>query len=408
MGAAGMKVLLVHNFYGSAAPSGENQVFEAEKALLETRGHEVAVFTRHSDEIRCQGAWGTLRGALATAWNPWMVSAIRQKLGGFRPDVVHVHNTFPLISPAIFPAIGGSAARVLTLHNYRIFCPAAIPMRAGQVCTECLDRHSVWPAIRYGCYRNSRAATLPLALGVGLHRALGTWREEVDAFIALTIFQRERLCAAGLPADRVHVKPNFFPGEPAVRTWEERAPYAVFVGRLSAEKGVRDLLRAWQCWGSSAPELRLVGDGELRAELTRMASGLPVRFFGQLDAAAAQEQIAGARLLVLPSVCYEGFPMVVREAFAFGTPVAASDLGPLPTIVGHGGSGLVFPPGAPESIFRVVRAAWEEPDMLERLGRGARAEFEARYTEGTNYAKLMDIYQSAIHVSQSRRAQVEP
>jgi len=367
----------------------------------------VADFTRHSDEIRSQGAWGALRGALATAWNPWMVSAIRQKLGRFRPDVVHVHNTFPLISPAVFHAVGGGAARVLTLHNYRIFCPAAIPMRAGQVCTECLDRRSVWPAIRYGCYRHSRAATLPLALGVGLHRSLGTWREEVDAFIALTIFQSERLCAAGLPADRLHVKPNFFPGEPAVRAWEDRAPYAVFVGRLSAEKGARDLLRAWQIWGSRAPELRLVGDGELRVEPARMAPELPVRFVGQLDAAAAQEQIAGARLLVLPSVCFEGFPMVVREAFAFGTPVAVSDLGPLPTIVEHGESGLVFPPGMPESIFRVVRAAWEEPGRLERLGRGARAAFEAQYTEETNYTRLMTIYQRAIQVSRSRIARVE-
>jgi glycosyltransferase involved in cell wall biosynthesis len=402
-----VKILLVHNFYGSAAPSGENQVFEAEKALLESRGHEVADFTRYSDEIRSQGVWGALRGALATAWNPWMVSAIRQKLSHFRPDVVHVHNTFPLISPAIFHAVGGAAARVLTLHNYRIFCPAAIPMRAGQVCTECIDRRSVWPAIRYGCYRHSRVATLPLAFGVGLHRALGTWHEEVDAFIALTIFQSERLCAAGLPADRLHVKPNFFPGKPAVRAWKDRAIYAVFVGRLSAEKGVRDLLRAWQLWGSCAPDLRLVGDGELRAELTRMAPELPVRFFGQIDAAAAQEQIAGARLLILPSVCFEGFPMVVREAFAFGTPVAVSDLGPLPTIVEHGGSGLVFPPGTPESIFRVVRAAWEEPGMLERLGRGARAAFEAQYTEETNYIRLMDIYQRAIQVSRSRVARVE-
>ena len=159
-----MKVLLVHNFYGSAAPSGENQVFEAEKALLQSRGHEGAEFARHSDEIRGQGVWGTVRGAAATPWNLRSAQAIRQAVARFLPDVVHVHNTFPLISPSIFHALAGKGvARVLTLHNYRLFCPAAIPMRAGKVCTDCLDQRSVLPAFQHGCYRDSRLATLPLA-----------------------------------------------------------------------------------------------------------------------------------------------------------------------------------------------------------------------------------------------------
>jgi hypothetical protein len=159
-----VKVLLVHNFYGSSAPSGENQVFEAEKLLLQEMGHEVTDFSRHSDEIRSQGTWGVVRGALATPWNPWMTRAVKEAVSNFQPDVVHVHNTFPLISPGIFHAIGPRAARVLTLHNYRLFCPAAIPMRGGRVCTDCLDMRSAWPALRYGCYRDSRVATLPLAI----------------------------------------------------------------------------------------------------------------------------------------------------------------------------------------------------------------------------------------------------
>ena len=245
-----MKVLLVHNFYGSTAPSGEGQVFNAEKALLLSRGHEVEEFTRHSDEIRAKGFSGTIQGALATPWNPWMARALQKKVESFRPDVVHVHNTFPLISPSIFHAIGHRAARVLTLHNYRLFCPAAIPMRQGRVCTDCLDSHSAWPALQHGCYRDSRLATLPLAVSVGLHRQLGTWKNQVDAFITLSDFQRKLMTESGLPAARVHVKPNFYPGLPPVISWHERAPYVVFAGRLGAEKGLVNLLRAWRAWGT--------------------------------------------------------------------------------------------------------------------------------------------------------------
>jgi glycosyltransferase involved in cell wall biosynthesis len=396
-----LKVLLVHNFYGSAAPSGENQVFEAEKALLQAHGHEVEEFARRSDEIRSQGVWGVARGALATPWNPWMTKAIKRAVTHFRPDVVHVHNTFPLISPGIFHAIGQSAARVLTLHNYRLFCPAAIPMRAGRVCTDCLDICSPLPAVQHGCYRGSRLATLPLAFSVALHRRLGTWNRQVDAFIALSEFQRQRMADSGLPLEKVHVKPNFYPGSPPTLPWRERAPYVVFAGRLTAEKGVTSLLRAWQAWGASAPELRLIGDGEMRPKLEHLAAGLPVRFLGQVSGEKAQAEIAGARLLVLPSEWFEGFPMVVREAFAFGTPVAVSDIGPLPSIVQHGISGVVFTPGNPEALLREVRGAWEASGLLERLGQGARVEFETKYTEDANYAVLNDIYIRAISVSRN-------
>ncbi len=402
-----MKVLLAHNYYGSAAPSGENQVFEAERELLRQRGHAVETFTRHSGEIRSQGAWGAVKGACAVPWNPWSVVAIRRAVDAFQADVVHIHNTFPLISPAIFHAIGHRAARVLTLHNYRLFCAAAIPMRAGQVCTDCLDRHSAWPALRYGCYRNRRLATVPLALSVGLHRILGTWTRQVDAFIALTEFQRDRMIAAGLPAELVHVKPNFYPGNPTPVPWADRRLSVVFAGRLTAEKGVMALVRAWLLWGAAAPELRIVGDGDLRDDTERLAAtdpATPIRFLGQLAGDAAQAEIARARLLVLPSEWFEGFPMVVREAFAFGTPAAVSAIGPLPSIVQPGVYGVLFAPANPESLLREVRAVWEMPSLLERLGQGARQAFEARYTEDANYRMLMAIYQQAITVSQERKS----
>jgi len=394
-----LKLIIAHNFYSTDVPSGENVVLSVEKILLSRYGNQVSLFARHNDEIKHLGVKGKLLGAFSTPWNPKMARALRDHVNSFHPDVVHVHNTFPLLSPAIFHAIENRAARVLTLHNYRLFCPAAIPMREGKVCTECLDRRSPLPSMLHGCYRGSRAATLPLAVSVGLHRALGTWTNQVDAFICLSDFQRELMVRAGLPREKVHVKPNFYPGNPAVMPWNERQPCVVFAGRLSEEKGVVNLLRAWQAWGAGAPELRLVGDGHLRGRLEQMAKGLPIRFLGQLPAKQAQAEIARARLQILPSECFEGFPMVVREAFAFGTPAAVSDLGPLPSIVTHGKSGIVFQPANPKSLLQEVRTAWETPGLLETLGQGARAEFEAKYTEEANYTMLMDIYQQAIEVS---------
>lgn len=400
-----MRVLLVHNFYGSSAPSGENQVYEAERALLRARGHDVAEFTRHSDEIRGAGVFGIVKGALATPWNSIAAGALRRAVEDFRPDVLHAHNTFPLISPAVFHAAGARAARVLTLHNYRLFCAAGIPMRSGHTCMDCLDQRSPLPALRHGCYRDSRLATLPLALNIALHRRLGTWARQVDGFIALTAFQRERFVQAGLPADLVRVKPNFYPGSPSVLSWAARRPCVVFAGRLTWEKGLTSLIRAWLSWGPDAPELRIVGDGTLRSKLQRLAGEdprVPIRFLGQLPSKAAQAEIAQARLLVLPSECIEGFPMVVREAFAFGTAAAVSDMGPLPSIVRQGENGIVFSPSDPAGLARVVRAAWDQDGVLERLGIGARRSFEASYTDEANYWLLMEIYEAAIATHKGR------
>ncbi len=302
---------------------------------------------------------------------PLVSRAIRRAVARFLPDVVHVHNTFPLISPSIFHALAGTGvARVLTLHNYRLFCPAAIPMRAGQVCTDCLDRRSVLPALQHGCYRNSRLATVPLALNVALHRAAGTWSHQVDAFIALTEFQRQRVVDAGLPVSRVFVKPNFYPGNPAVVPWGQRQPYVVFAGRLTAEKGVATLVRAWQLWGPGCTRRAAYWvAASCGANWKPWQQACRCAFWGRWMRPKRSVRSRMPSLLVLPSEWFEGFPMVVREAFAFGTPAAVSDLGPLPSIVRHGESGVVFEAASPGSLLNSVRAAWQTPAILQNLGR---------------------------------------
>ncbi len=391
-----MKILVVHDFYSSISPSGENGVVLAEIKLLKSRGHKVELFARANDGLRVMGTRGLILGGLSTPWNPWAASALQEKVRDFRPDVVHVHNTFPLLSSAVFHAIGKSAARVLTLHNFRLFCPNAIPLRDGGICTECLDRRSVWPSLKYGCYRGSRIGTVPLALSVALHRLIGTWKNQVEVFIALTEFQRRKMIQAGLPGEKVHLKANFFPGNPRPMPWAKRNSGAVFVGRLSQEKGLETLTRAWALWGKDAPELRVVGSGPLRKKLEQAAKGLPIRFLGQLSLKETHRQIAGAKILILPSEWFEAFPMVLAESFAFGTPAAVSDIGGLSTIIQDGKNGLVFKPGDSDSLAGVLRKGWNKPGLLERLGEGARKSFEESYTMEANYRQLIAIYEKAV------------
>ena len=390
-----VRIFLAHNYYGSSAPSGENNVFKTERDLLRLSGHEVAEFTRHSDDIRVKGALGAVQGALSTPWNPWAASALRRAVETFKPDVVHVHNTFPLLSPAIFHAIRKKATKVLTLHNYRLFCPAAIPMRAGGVCTECMDTRSVWPSLRYGCYRDSRLATLPLAFSVALHRYLGTWTGHVDAFIALTKFQRETMVEAGLPAGLVHVKPNFLNSNPHPVPWKDRGNYAVYVGRLSEEKGVRTLFSAWR--NIRGLPLKILGDGPLRGELESKGReyGFDVEFMGSLNRIEVFSVVNNARILVMPSEWYETFGMVVIEAYACGTPVVASRIGSLAEIVLDGETGLHFKPGDPVDLAQRVNYLAERPELAHRMGQRAREIFLEKYTAEKNLELLMEIYNRA-------------
>jgi glycosyltransferase involved in cell wall biosynthesis len=396
-----LKVLLAHNFYGFAAPSGENSVYLAEVELLKSHGHSIIEFTRHSDEIRDRGFIGELQGALATPWNPFTAKKIRQLLKTEKPDILHVHNTFPLLSPSIFHAVKEfPTATVLTLHNYRIFCAAAIPMRNNLSCTECLEKQSIFPALVYGCYRESRLATLPLTIMIGLHRRLETWSRLIDAFIVLTEFQKDKMVEAGLPAEVVHIKPHFYPDPPLPLPWREREEKIVYIGRMGKEKGVHVLIEAWRLWGESAPKLEMIGEGPEWRKIRELVHGEKlddkITFLGQLPFSKGQELLAKAKLLVLPSLCFEGFPMVIREALALGVPVAASRIGAIPFIIKDGANGVMFTPGDSTDFLKRVKVLWENSVQLSSFAEAARKEFEKNYTADTNYNTLMEIYKEAI------------
>lgn len=366
--------------------------------MLRRYGHEIIEFTDNSDGIRAQGITGLAIGGAVTAWNFSAARRIKRIVSDLRPDIMHVHNTFPLLSPAIFSA-ASSVPRVLSLHNYRIFCPAAIPMRDGKICVRCLDNGCALPSMQFGCYRGSRLATLPLALSVELHRKIGTWRHHVDAFIALSPFQRDIMASAGLPERKVFVKPNFFTGNRTCLPQERRENFALFVGRLSHEKGIRLLIDTWFLLGGSAPELRIIGDGPLLGEIRELCAQRDkhrkISLLGARDANFVHDQMSRALWVNVPSIWFEGFPMVIAEAFAHGTPIVASDIGALPTIVNHRSNGLVFPSGEVDGFRKVILELLSDRHLLRALSQGALKSFFSRYSESSNYRTLIDVYRAA-------------
>lgn len=395
-----MRILLLHNFYGSSAPSGENRVVLEERDLLRDAGHQVIEHFADSDTVRGRGLLTSLRTALQVPWNRSARSRLRRRIQQLQPDILHVHNVFPLFSPAIFGAAAGSPTAVVhTLHNYRAFCPAALLLRDGRICTDCMDRHSVLPALRHGCYRNSRLSTLPLAACVALNRRLDTYSRHVQAFIALTGFQQAQLGKAGLPLDRIFVKPNCLPSMVLPLPWSQRDPKCIFVGRISREKGVQVLLDAWALWGAAAPRLDIVGDGPdlaaLRGSLPPALAGR-ISFCGRKSPAETQELLSRARLLIMPSICYEGFPLVFREAVAYGVPAVASRIGALPELIETRALGRLFDAGDSPGLHQVVSACWNDDAALRAMSGAAIAESRSSYSPQANLAALQSIYARAL------------
>jgi glycosyltransferase involved in cell wall biosynthesis len=389
-----MKVLIIHNSYQQ--PGGEDVVFEQERRMLESRGHQVVAYRRSNWEVHSQSLASRLTIAPNLIWSPEARWDVAKRVQEHKPDLVHIHNTFLMISPSIFSVLEELGLPVVqTLHNYRLFCPAATFFRDGHVCEECVQK-SLWRSVLHGCYRDSRAATSVVALMLATHRRLKTWSRSNQTYIALTEFSRQKFIRAGLVKDRLFVKPNFVHPDPGVGPASRE--YALFVGRLSPEKRVSTVLAAWQRLRQRIP-LLIVGGGPERAELEADAKRQDISgiyFEGPLPRTHTITAIQKARILLFSSEWYENFPVTIAEAFACGTPVIASRLGAMREIIDEGRTGLLFQPGNPDDLAEKVAWAWNRPDDLEEIGRGARLEYEAKYTEEKNYEQLMRIYETAM------------
>jgi glycosyltransferase involved in cell wall biosynthesis len=389
-----VKIVLAHNSYQQ--PGGEDVVFEQERRLLERAGQEVIAYHRTNHEIE---ELSIIERAVLVKRSIWASDTHRefsQLLRRENPDVVHIHNTFLMVSPSIYGACQERDVPVVqTLHNFRLLCPAATFFRDGKVCEDCVD-HTLLRSVLHGCYRESRSATASVALMLAWHRHSRTWTHRIERYIALTEFARNKFTSAGFPAEKIVVKPNFVEPDPGER--EYAGDHAVFVGRLSQEKGLHVLLDAWRRLPGNYG-IQIIGDGPERKALESQVSHdnlAGVVFRGRLPHGELTRVMKYARCLILPSVWYEGFPMCIAEAFACGTPVICSRLGGMQEIVDDRRTGLLFEPGDAADLVAKIAWAWSHPAEMQAMGHEARREYEERYTAEKNYEQLMDIYEKAV------------
>jgi glycosyltransferase involved in cell wall biosynthesis len=390
-----VKILLVHNTYQQ--PGGEDVVFEQEARMLTNAGHQVVLYRRSNWEVQAYHGLQKIGLVKKTIWASDTHADFLHLLREQKPDVVHVHNTFMMISPSIYSACYKEGVPVVqTLHNYRLLCPAATLFRDGKVCQECVGG-SLLHSVQHACYHKSRPTTAVVALMLTAHRLRGTWEREISSYVALTEFSRNKFIEGGLPAQKIFVKPNFVDPDPGARTSD--GDHVLFVGRLSPEKRVSTVLAAWKRLRLSIPII-VIGGGPDRPQLEAQAAqdGLTnVRFLGQVPRAQTLAAINQARFLVFSSEWYENFPVTIAEAFACKTPVIASRMGAMQEIVRDGCTGLHFTPGDPEDLARKVEWAWTHPDEMRAMGMEGRREYELKYTAEKNYPMLLEIYRRAMN-----------
>lgn len=379
-----MKILVVHNRYHYRG--GEDTVVDAEVALLRQHGHQVMLYTRDNREL---ASMSSREAAASVLWSRQTVADLRRIKRVFCPDLVHAHNTFPLISPSLYAAARQLKIPVVqTLHNFRLLCPQAMLLRKGSACEACVG-HLPWRAIVHRCYRDSLSQSAITAAMIFMHRLRGTWRNEVARYIVLNQLCRDKFVQGGLPFDRMRIKPNF------VRMtekpdWEARRG-GLFIGRLSAEKGLHTLAEAVR----QLPSVRIdvYGKGPLQA-LVEATTGL--RYQGFHESAALQSRLREAAYLVMPSTGVESFGLVAIEAFACGTPVIASRHGGLKEIVVQGKTGLLVPPGDAHALAQAIAYAERHPEAMRAMGRAARQVYLDRYTPESNYVQMIRIYREAL------------
>jgi len=379
-----LRIVVAHNRYRERG--GEDAVVDAEIALLRSYGHCVIEYRRDNAELDPRKRVGLL---FQTLWSQSTARELSDVICNEGPDLIHVHNTFPLLSPSIYWASSRARVPVVqTLHNFRLLCAQATFLRKGELCEDCLGR-TPWRGVLRKCYRNSTSQSTALVAMLSVHRTLGTYRRKVTRYIALSEFSRAKFIEGGLPAQQISVKPNFVAAE---RSDADERTGGVFVGRLSIEKGLHVLVAALRMLPHTVCDV--IGAG---AQLASLQNNAQIRLLGEQSAQAVLERMRTASYLVMPSICYEQFPRTLVEAFACGLPVIASRLGPLAELVTDGHTGLLFTPGSSSDLAEKLRFAETHPDTMRQMGRNARHEYEAKYTPQRNHEQLMEVYRAAMH-----------
>jgi glycosyltransferase involved in cell wall biosynthesis len=390
-----LSVIIVHNRYQQHG--GEEAVFEAEASLLESYGHRVRRLVFDNDDLpQSPSPIQKLNLAVETVWSRPARIRLQEAIDELRPDVVHFHNTLPRISPAAYSvARAAGVAVVQTLHNYRLICANGLMYRDGHPCEDCLGQALPAPALVHACYRGSRTQTAAVAAMLTLHRVRGTWQNDVDLYLSPSEFLRDKLIAAGMAPERIAVKANFVTPDPGMGCGD--GGYALFVGRLTAAKGLETLLEAYRL-NPHLPPLHICGDGEL-APAVQIAAVLDPRivYRGRQHRDGVMREMDGAACLVFPSRWYENFPVTIVEAFARGLPVVASRLGAVTGIVEDRRTGRLFRAGSTVDLAEKLSDLFTRTEARRRMAVAARDEYLEKYTGERNYRLLIDAYERAVH-----------
>jgi glycosyltransferase involved in cell wall biosynthesis len=354
----------------------------------------------HNNSIKSTGKF---KVALDTIWNPQSAEAVQRLVRHNQIEVAHFHNIFPVMSPSVYRAARDEGAAVVqTLHNFRLICPSSTMFRDNHLCSDCVGKPLPWPSVLHACYRGDRQATTVSAAMLAYHRALGTWSNSIDAYVALSQFNRSLFCRAGFAEGSLFVKPNFLKADPGPGSRKRTG--ALFIGRLIPEKGISTLLAAWKRIGSRLP-LTVFGDGPLRDEVASAAesSDGAVSWLGWRSRSEVDAALGAASVVISPSVWIEAGPLSVIESFARGTPVIASRLGSLAEFVKPDVSGYLFDPGNPASLVAAVEKFLELPDCGSRMGEAAREIFLDTYSAEPAYKNMLALYDFALkHFDASR------
>lgn len=385
-----MRILKAHSYY--TQPGGEDTVFQAETSLLRSRGHEIIEYLESNKEIESMNKTSV---ALQTIWS----HSSYQKLKGFlretKPDVVHFHNTFPIISPSAYYACQELSIPVVqTLDNQRLLCPASSFYREGKLCLDCLGRTPPWPGVLYACYHDSHLHTAVVASMLTLHRWLGTWQTKVDIFLCSTNFYRDLFVRSGFPPDKIVVMPHFVQQQPQSNLVKKTGNYALFVGRLDPEKGINTLFEAWRLLDFP---LKVRGGGHLDEWAREFATrhGMDnIEFVERMEEQELSDLIGNARFLVMPSEgYYETFGLVIIEAYSRGVPVIASNIGVVPELVSDKRTGLLFEPGNARDLADKARWIWDHPVEASTMGRNGLNTYKERFTQDQCYKTLIEVYE---------------
>jgi glycosyltransferase involved in cell wall biosynthesis len=391
---APLRILQMHNRHGSRG--GADEVLHQEQLLLTGAGHEVEQLTLPgADEL----GLSSMQAGARAVWNRDAARATTARVVSFRPDVVHVHTPFPLMSPAVFRAAKRAGVpTVVTLHSFRFSCVAATCHRDGHICEDCVGRRIKWPAVQHKCYHDSALASGALALSLLTHRALGTFHHDIDRYLTLTGFARDLMIRDGYPAEKILVKPNSVPDTAEVGDPDLAAPYIFFAGRLIDIKGVRTLLEAWR--RVTMPGLRLViaGDGALR-DLVEGAAEADDRidWRGWVDEGTVTRLMSRAIATIVPSEWYEaGPPLTLIRSLSVGTPVLASDLENVSSELLEDRAGWCFSKGDSPDLAKAIEGVATDPETTTGIRQRARSSFEARYSPPVNLQRLETVYQSLL------------